>query len=822
MKKIFKFSTTILLVLAITLSSFACSGGQKPLTAADVDFWGCHASVKILQDKPAENYTEYREEAKISLTMARGEFESSQIIMSPKKDVDYYNVSVSDLTNADGDKISKEKISVYHERYIEITKNPEQNGVDLGMYPDALVPMENIVEYGHNKFKAGENQGVYVTIETALDQPVGTYTGKITINFTDFEKEIPVAVEVVNVTVSEEANAKNIFLNDWDYKHGELNTTQELVDAYTEKLIEYRLAPQRVIEEYVLDDAGIEAYVNKMAEYLIRPRVSNLDIPYSSTTINNHSVIDPVVFEKVLNKFVEKSFELDFNLMRKLTLYNRGLDEATFFGMAPEKIKLNAKVFNTTIEKVASTLESDNTISADKDALRDEMVASIRKIPHVCTFPFSANYADFSTDEYINVNCPMFNYMDGEESRSQYCQSEKQPEMWWYGCDVPIYPYVNYHVDHKDTLNCRLLSWMQAEYNIVGNLYWATNDYNLQEDYYDMNGMGQPSSRNLEGMIFYPGGQYGILGPVASLRIEAIRDGLEEYEILIALKKQYEKLGFSSDDLVSSLSTSLYTGAKVIAELDSFKASRKSLLELAELVSSPAKLCLLGNTDNGNGTITSKVYMEGEYVLKNAGVAVTDKVAHNDGYIYSIQTNLNSPQNYLDLSYEAEGREYKYSQYLGGKVEKVEIDDMLGGFTEDPATFTAEKIDGTTIGASGEFIKLSYDEITDEAQRVILTSSVLSDKVGAQSSKMVFNIYNAGSEEIKITLSVKYKKSSIYTAEPAVMLKPGNNTIEINVSNRNWQKSGKIDKVRFWVGEGSEGYFAPKTIYIGQIYVYTK
>ena len=337
-----------------------------------------------------------------------------------------------------------------------------------------------------------------------------------------------------------------------------------------------------------------------------------------------------------------------------------------------------------------------------------------------------------------------------------------------------------------------------------------------------MDGMGQPSTKNLEGMIFYPGGQYGIVGPVASLRLEAIRDGLEEYEILIALKKQYEALGFSSNDLVSSLSTTLYSGAKVIAELDSFKESRKALLELAELVSSPAKLCLIGNTDNGNGTITSKIYMEGEYQLKNAGVVVSDRVAYNDGYIYTIQTNLNSTQNYLDLSFVADNREYKYNQYLGGKVNTVGVDDMINGFNEDPATFTVEKINGTQIGAVGEFIKLSYDEVTDEAQRVTLTSTALSDLVGTQTSKIIFNVYNASTEEIKITLSVKYKKSSIYTAEPAVMLKPGNNLIEVNVSNRDWQKSGKIDKVRLWVGDGNEGYFAPKIIYIGQIYVYMK
>lgn len=816
------------LILAITIclsSALGCNNAASNSTVKEskVDLWGCHASVKVLQDKDTSIYEEYRTDAKISLDMARGEYESSQIIISPSVNVPYYNVYASDLTDGKGNKISKENISIYHEGYVKISKNPEKNGVELGMYPDALIPMTAIVDYKENSIKANENQGVYVTVETALDQEVGVYSGSLTIDFQSFTKSVPVKVNVIDLTVSEVAHAKNIFLNDWAYMHGELNTSQEIVDAYTEKLIEYRLAPQRVIEEYSLStDEGIQTYVDKAAEYLVRPRVSNLDVPMSNTTIDGHSVLDPVIFEKVLKAFIEKSFELNYNLMAKLTYYNRTLDEATFFGMAPEKIKLNAKMFNTTIEKVASALEGDSAVSSENDALRDEMVISIRKIPHVCTFPYSAQYADFDSDEYINANCPMFNYMDSEELRANYCQSEKQPEMWWYGCDVPRYPYVNYHVDHADTLNCRLLSWMQAEYGIVGNLYWATNNYGLIEDYYSEDIMGK-SSVNFEGIIFYPGAQYGLDEPVASMRIEAIRDGLEEYELLIALKAKYEELGFSSKDLLSTLSSSLYVGAKVAADLNSFESARKTLLELCQIVDSDANMCVLGTTDNGNGTSSTEVYLKFGYELKNNGVVVNEKRAYADGFIYTVNGTMFETENNLNLTFDVGEKTYSYTQNLGGKVNKIELTDMVNNFSENPATITSEIMDGTTVGLDGQFIKLSVDEIDGEGQIIVLQSSALNAMVNENTKKIVFNVYNPNDYEIKLTMSVKHKKQSIYNAAPAVMLKSNsNNVIEIDMGSVSWRTSGAVEKIRFWFGDGVDGYKDAKLVYLSNAYVYEK
>ena len=286
MKRTFKKWVGVLLVAAMFPTVVGC--GKKPepesgITEADLTIWGVHASEKVLQGKEIDYYSDIREEADVSLVMAKGEYESDQIIITPSKDIPYYNVEVSDLVNETGDaKIPKDKISVYHERYIPVSVNAEKTGAPLGMYPDALVPMSAIVKYEENKIKANENQGVYITFETTTDQAVGTYTGTVTLDFKSYKTSIPVTVDVLDVTVSEETHSRSTFLTRWAYEHGELDTSQEKVDAYNDALIKYRLAPEYVMLERDNTEEGIDLYVEKTLEYLLDPRLSCLCIPYGT------------------------------------------------------------------------------------------------------------------------------------------------------------------------------------------------------------------------------------------------------------------------------------------------------------------------------------------------------------------------------------------------------------------------------------------------------------------------------------------------------------------------------------------------------------
>ena len=235
-----KKGLAILLCLTIALSSAACSP-KKPDEKGAVDIWGAPATEKILADKPGE-YAEVRTQAAVNLTMAKNEYESSQIIMTPDYDVKSYDVTVRELTHSNGtDTIPAENIGVYVEKYLSLgVVYDTAGGAVPGKYPDALLPIEAAKRRGENTASKNTNQGLYITVKTAEDQVSGTYTGTIMLNVDGDETVVPVTVNVADLTVSEENHAKSIFLSVRLFENGELDGSQDIMDKYTQRLIDFR------------------------------------------------------------------------------------------------------------------------------------------------------------------------------------------------------------------------------------------------------------------------------------------------------------------------------------------------------------------------------------------------------------------------------------------------------------------------------------------------------------------------------------------------------------------------------------------------------
>ncbi len=805
---------------------------QPQILAEDVEFWSCDASRKILQNFlnkdgeveliPEGYYDDVKKPANLSIIMARGEYEAAQLIMTPDVDVPYYNATISDLTHTNGTaKIEAEDISVYHERYMPVEKDNANAGTVAGYYPDALVPMSAIVEYEHNKIKANENQGVYVSVESAIDQEVGTYTGTLTLDFKSFTKKVPVTVQVLDVTVNEETHAKSQFLNKWQYLQGELDTTQEKYQAYTDALIEYRLAPEQLYRETNWSKATLSQWVEDAYEELQNPRLSCLGIPSKDASTGSR-MFDTALFEMVLQKIADKSFETDFDMFARLVFYNARLDEPVQGNIPVETIQENCRAFNGLVANLAAKIEADATITSP---IKADVVESIKKLPHIITNWYYEGYyydAVENPDGYVNTFCPRFNYLATESQRETYFNNEGCVELWWYGCNTPISPYVSYHLEYADTLGPRLLSWMQMEYNIVGNLYWATNDYGLHEDYFDWNAAFGGNGPHMEGILFYPGGQYGLMEPIPSMRLEAIRDGMEEYELLYNLKQKYVNAGLPADEFISSMTSTLYSNAALIGDVDAFNVARMELLNACIAADAPAELCLISLEDMGDGTVEAQVYAKTGYALTANGVAVTGGAAQGNGYIYTITTALDKAENALNITYVDNGTTYTYTKSLSGKATIIAADDFYTGFKKDTSSVEATLVDGTALGFSGNLAKLNIGASKkDEYQQILFEDSALFGKFNATTEKVVIALYNDSDEDITATLSVKYKKNALYQARPETVLKSKEITyIEIPLASLNWTKYGSVEKLRLWI---EDAYNQPaRELYVKSIIIYDK
>lgn len=778
-------------------------GGGSQSGETQVEFWSTYATEKVMQDV---EYTGTKFEPKLEVYAARGEYESGQIIMTAGTDVHSYDVQITDLKTSDGKVFPKENIILYNQKYIEVNQNYENNGAPLGMYPDAILPFEAAKNFGENKIEAGENQGLYFTFnvpESEEDVSVGTYTGTFTITYDGKTQNIPVSLTVEDLTVPNEVHAKNIFLSQWNYQSGELNGSQEMLDAYTDKLIEYRLAPQYVVNDSMHTDEDIEYYTEKAYEYMQNERLSNISIPYGTYYAPNGELsIDKNIFERYLLSFAKKSFETGYNMFDKSNVYFNIIDEPDSQGLL-ERTKQVFADYKETINKVADDLQEDDSFRAENKA---EVIEGIRNLPEVIPCYYSDEYAP-----YVDTLVPGV-----QDLLVQYDKYKAhQEELWWYTCIGPRAPQPTYHTE--DTLvSAREMSWMQAEYDVVGNLYWAVNRYAMGannaelEDYY-ADACRYPLV-NGDGYLFYPGGQYELDEPVGSLRLEAIRDGLEEYEIALQCEAKYdelaEQLGIELDwkAAFNRITKTIYNETTVTSGSEEFYAARRNFYNLAQMTLNGSDFALIEYSENEYGDVLSySFYLKDGYTLTVNGEEATASGKLPGGSRYNVTINRNDGRQVV-FGVTGENMNLTYTNELGGEITQYSADEFAESFSAGTATVETAVIDSTVSGTvapgyRGMFLQLKVGAVAEGEEQNIRLSNEFTQSFGETVERAVMYIYYAGDAPLEFTIAAKYTKGGGLISNLAtVTLQPDTMTkIELHdIYNMNWTANEAVDYLLFY------------------------
>jgi hypothetical protein len=114
---------------------------------------------------------------------------------------------------------------------------------------------------------------------------------------------------------------------------------------------------------------------------------------------------------------------------------------------------------------------------------------------------------------------------------------DKGGQAWFYTCIFPQGRYLNRFTD-LPLLKTRLLHWFNFRYDFDGFLHWGGNYWS--RDPFDN---VQPVIN--DGTTLLPAGDNAIVYPwpekytvLSSIRLEAMREGIEDYELLVALSKR--------------------------------------------------------------------------------------------------------------------------------------------------------------------------------------------------------------------------------------------------------------------------------------------
>lgn len=213
-----------------------------------------------------------------------------------------------------------------------------------------------------------------------------------------------------------------------------------------------------------------------------------------------------------------------------------------------------------------------------------EGMNTIRRVAPKLTRFLAENNPREEIMEVVDTNCPVLYKINPEEVKKW---KEKGRNYWSYFMCWPKEPHVNLFID-SDAINMRMWVWISYRYDLTGVLVWRANKWNdkkcsppgvLQNIWKDpmtyKSGFGTPFGSaaefgNGDGMFFYPPNRdpendktKHLTGPVPSLRLEILREGLDDYDYMIMLEHCIENARPDQQPLVKKAKQVLAFGSEV-------------------------------------------------------------------------------------------------------------------------------------------------------------------------------------------------------------------------------------------------------------------
>lgn len=472
---------------------------QNPLSVYSHSFYASTEKVN--------RYDDIKKEKTYTMFLAKNESENCQFVMRARDDRRDSFVEFGEFKNAAGEVLPSE---IYREVLVAT-----DDGIN-GKKPDPIVPIERRTEFSCSQ----ETNYVYlIIVKTDKDTAAGDYTATVTFGNKDGNARYEQSTAEVTAHVwSFELpdsftmdTAMGLDRGNIAAQHGISANSQECQDLY-EKYYEFLL--QHGISAYNLPydilDSRADAYMSD-------PRVKSFCVPYGS--------------DEQIKAYYDK-----------LSTNEEWLKKSYFYPIDEPHSPENIETYNSMCARLAELFPGYNMVT-----------------------PFYTNDIDGVEKSNLEIQAGKSNIICPETvifDEKSFCKDVKDrvatgDKVWWYVCcgPAPTSDYCNLFVQ-QEGIRHRLLFWQQKQYDVTGLLYWSTSywcDTQTKE--------GIPASpwesawstpwtgddTYGDGSLLYPGKKVGINGPVSSLRLEAVLNGIEDYEYLTMAE---ELLGETETDKI--------------------------------------------------------------------------------------------------------------------------------------------------------------------------------------------------------------------------------------------------------------------------------
>ncbi len=529
-------------VNTITLAPHYAAGNVPFVLATESPMRKVFLEAARFSSTPAREYR---------MAAARNEYESCQIIVRPLyQSLSAVKWELSQPRNGDGVVLPA---TVRLVGYVDCAESPYDTP-HTGWWPDPLLDFMTEVD----AVPAHEVLPLWVTVHVPEDAPAGDYTGKLTVSLADGqEQSVQLRVQV------------------WDFaipKHTHLRTALSLRGAAQLYPDANPAQIQRKYENWMLE------------EYHLNPGCIYAGSP-PSWDVERLRELKALGLNAINLGYVYAPREPDFDAAAHWQRFERQMARVEEYLPIAEAAG---------VRDLCYIYCFDERPKGQLDVVFETAAKIKQRWPdiEVMTTAYDTTFGlERDNGAAVDIWVPLTPHFDGNAPKIAQARTAGR-DIWWYICCGPLHPHANWFVEYPAIEARLLMGAMTAKYRPGGFLYYAVNRWPLNEKVItggprtDWN----PASfrtYNGDGSIMCAGPN----GPLATIRLENIRDGIEDYEYYLLLRKLInqtgtsQQIGMVADSVVTDLTHYTHDPKVVLVERE--RVARQILrLSSAEVIAS--------------------------------------------------------------------------------------------------------------------------------------------------------------------------------------------------------------------------------------------
>ena len=784
MKRIFRKILASVLPLSFLVTSFGCQDKGSNNAVENLEWFSVHAHEKVLRNK---DYAD-KSDKTLDITLCKNEYEGTQLILAAKSDIESYDIEISPLVS--GKAIFNGGVKVYNEKYMTLLHkkgaNPvAENGDEIA---DAILPFDTAKEYKENYVDKGNNQGVYIEVNTDESTLPGTYTATVTITADGQKYYAPLIVTVYDIVLPLQSEAQNFWNNVFYTQYGtsEMDTTDTMTELYLDKMLEYKLNGTLPFS----GNGGAEAYVELVKEYYNKPGFSCYQFYYqggrvgythkdreTGEYVTEYANYNSPLMKDYIKAVARASVEDRVNYLDKAMFYFLTIDGADEpideydFARSTEV----ARVFRMVIEDVAYELKDEYAGTTAYTYYTETVFDTILGLDILLTVTGNTIRGEMESRGAEYTYCPNIGCIGTQDMRDYYAG---MGDWWYYTSNSPYYPTATHHLDDMYT-SLVSLGWIQKVYGIKGYLNWNVADY-LERGYnaYTVDRVSYFSPG--DGWVLYPGYEYGITGPVGSLRAVALRDGIDDYDLFSVMQQKYQERGFSEQEtleMVELIFERFVSDTVPAQSCEVYQAAKSEIYDNIFSVNDELGLLICGKSYLGGKTTLAFDTVNPDATVEYKGQVLS----RGENGRYQVTVDLKETQA-LEVVVKYNGEQKTVTKTVGGTYEVTEgfESGKTGSLFVNASSKMSVQSDSNFIYGGGKSTKITLKSkfVKNDAKGnpvyeqvyFALDESLVNKAITQKVDEIEVLVYSAYADEIKITLKgftgVAYKRLADYTIKP--------------------------------------------------------